>query len=53
MKSQTLTTNSLAKSFSLKKPNRWVVLTVLIALIMSLPVLVVGSAIFQPLNENW
>ncbi len=29
------------------------VLTVVIALVMSLPVLVVGSAIFQPLNENW
>ena len=53
MKSQTLTVNAPAKYFSLKVPNRWVVLTVVIALIMSLPVLVVGSAIFQPLNENW
>jgi len=53
MKSPTLTANPSSKSFSLKKPNRWVVLTVVIALIMSLPVLVVGSAIFQPLNENW
>ncbi len=55
MKSQTLTADAPvpAKSFILKKPNRWVILTVLIALIMSLPVLVVGSAIFQPLNDNW
>ena len=53
MKSQTLSANIPSKLFSIKKPNRWVVLTVLIALIMSLPVLVVGSAIFQPLNENW
>ena len=53
MKSQTLTTNPSAKYLSFKKPNRWVILTVVIALIMSLPVLVVGSAIFQPLNENW
>lgn len=53
MKPQALTANAPAKSFSLKKPNRWVVLTIMIALIMSLPVLVVGSAIFQPLNENW
>ncbi len=34
-------------------PNRWVIITVAIALLMSLPVLVVGSAIFQPFNENW
>ncbi len=53
MKLQTPTANPSAKLFSLKKLNRWVVLTVVIASIMSLPVLVVGSAIFQPLNENW
>ena len=53
MASQTLTANTPIKSFRIAKPNRWVVLTVVIALIMSLPVLVVGSAIFQPLNENW
>ncbi len=53
MKSQTLPVNSLNKYFSFKMPNRWVVLTVLIALVMSLPVMVVGSAIFQPLNDNW
>ena len=53
MKPLALTASVPAKFFSLKKPNRWVVLTIVIALIMSLPVLVVGSAIFQPLNENW
>ena len=53
MKSPTLIADAPAKTFNLTKPNRWVVLTVVIALIMSLPVLVVGSAIFQPLNENW
>lgn len=33
--------------------NGWLLLTIAIALLMSLPVLVVGSSIFQPLNENW
>jgi iron(III) transport system permease protein len=51
--SQAHITSTAYKSFSFKTPNRWVVLTVLIALIMSLPVLVVGSAIFQPFNDNW
>ena len=37
----------------LTTPSRWVVLTVVIALLMSVPVLVVSSAVFQPLNENW
>ncbi len=39
--------------FSFKRLNRWAVLTVVIALLMSLPLFFVGSAIFQPLNENW
>ena len=33
--------------------NRWVVITLIVALLMALPVLQVGSAIFQPFNENW
>jgi iron(III) transport system permease protein len=53
MKSPSLTEKGSTAIFRLKKPNRWVVLTVIIALTMSLPVLFVGSAIFQPLNENW
>lgn len=53
MKSQTLTATTPAKLISIAQPNRWVMLTVVIALIISLPVLVVGSAIFQPFNENW
>lgn len=35
------------------KPNRWGILTLLVALIMALPILVVGSSLLQPLNENW
>jgi len=53
MKSQTISANPSTNSFRFNKPNRWVMLTIIIALLMSLPVLVVGSAIFQPLNENW
>lgn len=58
MKSQTLidtpaTDKPTAKRFNLKRVNRWTVLTLLIALLMSLPVLVISSSIFQPLNENW
>ncbi len=53
MKSQTHSSKHPAKLFNISKPNTWVLLTIVIALLMSLPVLVVGSAIFQPLNENW
>jgi len=48
--------HSLATVTVLRKAprlNRWVILILVIAITMALPVLVVGSAIFQPLNENW
>ena len=51
--SQAFSPHTPRKVVSFKTPNRWVVLTLTIALIMSLPVLVVGSAIFEPFNENW
>ncbi|HIO92717.1 MAG TPA: iron ABC transporter permease [Leucothrix mucor] len=58
MNSQTLIDTPTAdkppsKRFNLRRINRWTVLTLLIALLMSLPLLVVSSSIFQPLNENW
>ena len=44
---------SSAFSFSLPKLDRWNVSIMVIALIMSLPVLVVASFLFEPFNENW
>lgn len=45
----------LSSGFTIKRPrfNLWVILTLIIALLMTLPVLVVSSNIFQPFNENW
>ena len=44
---------SNAARFSLAKLDRWNVSIMSIALLMSLPVLVVASYLFQPFNENW
>lgn len=53
MTSPALTTKAIPNWLALRKPNRWVVITVLIALLVALPILVISSSIFQPLNDNW
>ncbi|MCK5916980.1 MAG: iron ABC transporter permease [Cocleimonas sp.] len=39
--------------FTLPSFNRWGVLAIVIALLMALPVLVIGSFVFQATNDNW
>ncbi len=39
--------------FTLPRPSLWGGSILLIALLMSLPVLVIASFIFQPVNDNW
>lgn len=52
LKRETTLNTSIPKSY-FPKLDRWNVSIMLLALLISLPVLVVGIFLFQPFNENW
>jgi len=52
LKRETTLNTSIPKPY-FPKLDRWNVSIMLLALLISLPVLVVGIFLFQPFNENW
>ncbi len=51
----TISTNKLTGKihFPIPRPSLWGISILLVALLMALPVLVIASFIFQPVNDNW